>query len=400
MVGGCCSVSSAGSFSRGERGVYLAIGVAVVVVGMLAAVLGARTRPAAPRVLGRCPVIDIFAGQGGAAHDSTTTPYDEYADVISRNITQRFPGSVVNVVATQGSAFNVGVLADPKAATCWLSISGLSTAVDAHEAVYQFEGRPVTTVRTIGPLWLDFIQVVVRAPNPGSPDDRPVTALGDLCQQNRTLETGLVESGTERTGTILLRQLRAQIPDCNPTMAHSTLADAVDAVRSRRADALLWSGGAPTPTIADALKDPEGATLTLLPLGTDYLVRMQSEWDAKYPFLHGGDYRKWTLRRDDYTRIDATDTIASSNVVLANAKADGDLVTFVAGLLVDDRSEFEAALWKNDPHNRHFLDLKTEIQDNKLYCAVQLHPSAAAYYWDHLHAMPTCPRPGRDGGGQ
>ncbi|WP_261561761.1 TAXI family TRAP transporter solute-binding subunit [Frankia tisae] len=376
--------------ARGGRGYYRAIGMTLVVVAALAVVLGAQARPGSARRLGKCPVIDIFAGQGGSSVGARATPYDQYAAVIQRNIKRRYPGSAVYVVATPGSAFNVSALADSTASTCWLAFGGMGTSVDAAMAVYQFEGQRVTTVRTVGPLWLDFIQVVVRAPDGAYPNDRPMTELADLCQPNRVLETGPTSSGTERIGEILLHQLRSRSPTCNPQIRNSSLTDAVDAVRRGRADALLWSGGAPTTTIAAALRDPAGRTLTLLPLDEGYLKGMQIEWNNKYPALHGGDYRQWTLQRNDYAGLNPTYTIASSNVVLVNKAADANLVKFVADLLVTDRQEFEAALWGSDQKGRHFLDPKTEIEENQLYCTVTLHKAAADYYLSHLGFNRSC----------
>ncbi|WP_175087864.1 TAXI family TRAP transporter solute-binding subunit, partial [Candidatus Frankia nodulisporulans] len=342
-------MSNIGMPGRGSLRYYQAIGVALVVVAALAVVLGAKVRsPDSARRLGGCAVIDIFAGQGGSSLGASSTPYDQYAAVIQKNIRRQYPGSAVDVVATPGSSFNVSALADSTASTCWLGFGGMGTAVDASKAVFQFEGQRVTTVRTVGPLWLDFIQVVVRVPDAAHPNDRPMTALADLCQPNRVLMTGPKSSGTSRTSEILLHQLQSRDPSCHPEIKNSTLADAVDAVRSERADALLWSGGAPTPTIDAALRDPVGRTLTLLALDEGYLKGMQIEWDNKYPALHGGDYRQWTLQRNDYAGLNPTYTIASSNVVLVNEKANDDLVTYVTDLLVNHRQEFEAALWGSE----------------------------------------------------
>lgn len=376
------------AFRQGNRAVSAVATAAVVVVVVLAAVLGMQVRPKAaaePLVLGQCPEINIFAGQG-------KTPYDQYAAVIKRNITDRFPGSVVNPVPTQGSAFNVLVLADPNAARCWLSISGMNTAVDGSMGRYQFAGQPVTTVRAVGPLWLDFIQILIREPNPADPTDRPVTEFKDLCQPGRVLETGLPSSGTERTGQVLLRQLQARVPGCQPTMENNTLAGSIDAVKNGHADALLWNSSAPTPAISDALINPQGATLTLLPLDEGYLQGMQKEWDSVYGSkVSGPVYRAAAIQRNDYPRIDSTYAIGTANQVLANDQADPDLVGFVADLLVNHRGEFERELWGANQKDRHFIDPAYEILQNPLYCFVTLHSAAATYYRDHLNITRTCP---------
>jgi len=390
----------------GSRGYFLVIATAVLVVGVLAAVLGgAAARP----VLGRCADITVFAGQGQAGNDPRGTPYDRFAGVIQKNIEKSFR-SRVSLVSTQGSAFNVAALADLRPpgtsgpssssgasgasgapsvlARCSLSIVGLATTMDAHKAVYQFEGWPVTTVRTVGPLWRDFIQVVVREPDPTNPLDRPVTRLADLCRPDRTVETGLKGSGTERTGTILFRHIPGCDPNHRPTLENKSLTGAIDAVRGSKADALLWVGGAPTPAIEHALAIKDKVKLTMLPLDPSLVAGIEADWQGKYGTLLAGSYQAGTLGQDDYPDIGPTPTISSSNAVLANQNADSDLVRFVAGLLVTHRAEFEFALWSDDHYKylprRQFDTVPTAIEKDPLYCVIRLHPAAADYYLKHL----------------
>jgi TRAP-type uncharacterized transport system substrate-binding protein len=99
--------------------------------------------------------VEIFTGQ----QDS---PYHRYAQALKTRIEDDFPGSAVTVTATSGSSDNLDRLRDRAAALCKIAVTQFNVAVDARYGVYDFEGKPVKELRTVGPLWFDLVQLVVR----------------------------------------------------------------------------------------------------------------------------------------------------------------------------------------------------------------------------------------------
>ncbi len=361
---------------RRRRRVLAAAAVAVLCLlggaGVALAQRGGSSAGPAP-VLGRCPQITILTGQAD-------TPYYRYGITLARQIQSRYPGSRVTVAPTSGSAYNLQSVRDPQAAQCALAVTQLTTAVDAHNGVYQFAGSPISQLRTVGPLWFDLLQLFVRT-------DSGIHDATGLCAG--TVATGLNDSGTQQIGTVLFRQ----IPGCHPKLVSLTLTDAITAMRQGRINAILWAAGAPTQEIRDAIA--HGLSIRLLPLDA-YRNGMQTEWDAYYggllgsAFVPGPAYETESYGPPDYAGTTRTATVAVANALVANEHTDSALVGFATDALFRHRGDFERDLWGVGQGSRHFLTAPQTVGTSPLYCLVPMHAAAAGYY-QGVGVHPPCP---------
>lgn len=131
----------------------------------------------------------------------------------------------------------------------------------------------------------------------------------------------------------------------------------LDALAAGKVSALVWSGGAPTPSVS---KQHAASPIRLLPLG-DLVAPLREEF--------GPLYDQVVIPAGAYTGIPRTETVGVPTLLLANeslpdatAAALSDLLVRDAGLLVPDSSQ-----------SLQFLGLTEIVQTG----TVPLHPGAA-----------------------
>ncbi|CAO5259441.1 putative TRAP transporter solute receptor, TAXI family [Frankia sp. AgKG'84/4] len=351
------------SSNRGRRRPTLMLAAALVTVVLLLLLLPGSPLSPWPRSkqLGACPSVSVYTGQKG-------TPYYAYAQTLGRDLHQRYPGTKVVVDATDGTADNLGRLQDADGSTCALAVAQLNTAVDAYNGVFQFEGKALPALRTVGPIWLDVLHLMVRA-------DSPVQAASELC--GKRVSTGLGASGTLQVGEVLFRN----VLHCPGDPISRGLSPALAELGTGQLDAVLWAGGAPTPQITQALDN--GLKIRMLPLDK-YLEPMATNWDGSYgfrlgrTFVSGGVYENAIIA--DYPGMAAVQSIGVPNGLVVNASADSRLVAFTARDLVEHRAGYETALWGTNRGGRHFEAPAQAIPASSLYCLVPLADAAKAYY--------------------
>ncbi|WP_165818496.1 serine/threonine-protein kinase [Frankia canadensis] len=359
---------------RPRRAGLLVATAAGAAVAVLAAVLWLALKPQAGARLGACPTVTLQTGQAN-------TPYYNYGTVLKRHIEARYPGTTVNVAATNGTADNLNRLQDGASSLCVMAVSQLNTTVDARFGVNQFDNEPLDALRTVGPLWLDLVHLMVR-------EDAPVTSAAQLC--GRRVSSGLLNSGSRQIGEVLIRNVLS----CPVTIEPKGLDSSLDDLRTGRIDAVLWAGGAPTPQITRAIG--AGLRLRMLPLA-DYLAPMARNWDDYYRpllgtrFVAGGVYETATITSRDYPGVGQVPTVGAPNGLVVNQSADPALVAFTARDLVEHRADFEGALWGDDSDGRHFETANRAITTSSVYCLIPLAPEAARYYAG-IGIQPACDR--------
>jgi hypothetical protein len=135
-------------------------------------------------------------------------------------------GVNVNVLKTSGSVANVGLL----------RTNGADVAISAADAAdtgyASFPG-----LRALGRLYDDYVQVVVRA-------DEPIAKFGDL--RGHTVSMGAPGSGVALISQRLLAAAGMSPQDVVNNQSLG-LDGAISALLRGRIDALVWSGGLPTP---------------------------------------------------------------------------------------------------------------------------------------------------------
>jgi TRAP transporter TAXI family solute receptor len=359
-----------------RRRAAVAVAAGVVAV-LLAAVLWFVLRPDGkdtPAQLGACPTVAVQTGQ-------RNTPYYRYGVALQQHIEARYPGTSVNVVATNGTADNLNRLQDAASSTCVMSISQLNTTVDARIGVNQFLNSPLGGLRSVGPLWLDLVHLMVR-------EDSSVTSPAQLC--GRTVSSGLLNSGSLQISQVLFDNVLRCPTTPRPENLDAGLAD----LKAGRVDALLWAGGAPTPQITQAIG--AGVRVRMLPLA-DYVGPMTRNWDDYYrprlgtQFVAGRVYETATISPQDYAGVGEVATVGTPNGLVVNQSADPALIAFTARDLVEHRTDYETALWGAGSGGRHFESPRQAITNSSLYCLIPLAADAARYYAT-LGIQPDCGR--------
>ncbi|WP_248961141.1 TAXI family TRAP transporter solute-binding subunit [Sphaerisporangium perillae] len=176
-------------------------------------------------------------------------------------------------------------------------------------------------IRAIARLYDNYTQVVATT-------ESGVKSIADL--KGKRVSTGSPNSGTE---VIALRMLKAAglDPDKDVTRQSLGLPESVQGIKDGNLDALIWSGGLPTPGITDlvtSLKDQ----VAFVPLDK-VLAPMQAEY--------GPVYAAGTIAKDVYSTSAEISTVAVPNLLVVNEKMDPALAESLARLLVDHKAELE-----------------------------------------------------------
>jgi TRAP transporter TAXI family solute receptor len=183
------------------------------------------------------------------------------------------------------------------------------------------------------------------------------TSTADLA--GRPVSLGAVGSGAAVFGDRLLAAagIAAQV-------SRRPLRDAVAALEAGSADALLWSGGVPTPAVAElAARRP----VRLLPLA-EHLPQLRAR--------HGTVYGPVTVPAGAYGPAGPVPTVGVANLLVCSPDLPADTAAAVARTLV----AAAPALVPESALGTQYLDQRSLIGTGD----VPLHPGAAAAYRD-LH---------------
>lgn len=259
--------------------------------------------------------------------------YLEFAQLLAEALREaRVPATPVS---TEGSVSNIELLARGRAE---LGLTLADVALDARARN--------DDLLTLGRVYENYMQVVVRA-------EDPITTVADL--DGRAVSLGAPGSGAAMFGDRLMAVARVR-----PVVSRRALAAAVESLGSRAVDALLWSGGVPTPALANlARRRP----IRLLPL------------DAELPALrvrYGHVYGLATVPAGLYGATGAVATIGVSNLLVAR----GVLPDQTASTVVETLVGAAPRLIPASAVGTQFLDQRSLIDTGD----VPLHPGAVAAY--------------------
>jgi TRAP transporter TAXI family solute receptor len=207
-------------------------------------------------------------------------------------------------------------------------------------------------LRALARIYNDFIQIVVNA-------NLPINRLSDLAKHR--VAVGTLNSQVNLVAYRILNA--AKVTDFVPETM--TLTEAIAAMRAGRIDAFFWSGGEPTPSIADLSRS---MSLRLLDLGTDLAGALNSML-TQYPVYGTG-----------IVPVSAYPNIKASKVVNTLVVPNYLLVTDTMSDAVAEaltRGLFDAApqLAKVNPAALG-IDNRSAIYTDP----VRLHPGALDYY--------------------
>jgi TRAP transporter TAXI family solute receptor len=266
--------------------------------------------------------------------------YKEFADLLATETTATTE-MTATVVGTTGSVENLGLVRDGRAD---LGLTLADTASAAYAGRTPFTG-PVP-LRALGRVYENYMQLVV-------PADSPARSVTDLAGTRISL--GARGSGAALFGARLLAAsgVTAQVD-------HHPLADAVAELAAGTVDAILWSGGVPTPALADL---DRRRPIRLLDL-TDQLVALQA--------AHGAVYERVAVPDGGYGH--PVHTIGVPNLLVSHRDLPDDTAAAVVRVLVTRASR----LVPPQALGTQYLDQRSLVATAPL----PMHPGAAAAYRD------------------
>ena len=269
--------------------------------------------------------------------------YLAFAEILAKQLGLRHSHVDADAVATAGSVENIARLRSADVDM------GLAQA-DAAERD-RATGPAETAPQAVARVYEDYLQMIVR-------DSAAAHQLADL--RGLRVSIGASGSGGAMTTEVLLTAagLRGQLDTRNYNL-HDGLARLTDG----SVDALVWSGGVPTPAIVDV-----NATLPLRMLDLGQLATPMARLSG-YPYLasrvSAGGYVPPGVR-----------TIGVPNLLLCRQNIATDVVFAMVDVLATDAAQLMPPFVRG----LEYLDPPSMIQTG----LIPLHPGAIAAY-DTLH---------------
>lgn len=261
---------------------FLWAGVAAGAVGL------AGCSPAPPRSL------VLGCGEPGGS-------YLQFGELLSA-VAHDAGGVEITALATEGSVENLALLEGGRVDLA-LSLADSAAAAPRDDLV------------AIGRVYQNYLQCIVRA------GDGP-TALADL--SGRIVSLGAAGSGAAATARRLLDATGLTSAPQPPLTIERPFRDAVTDLEQGRIDALFWSGGVPTPQIADLAARLPIRVLDTTP-ALPALLRA-------YPDA----YVATTIPAGVYGAEEAVPAIGVANLLLAHPALEDDLARGLVDVLIDD----------------------------------------------------------------
>ncbi|WP_326835913.1 TAXI family TRAP transporter solute-binding subunit [Amycolatopsis rhabdoformis] len=278
--------------------------------------------------------VTIAAGEEGGF-------YLAFAEVLAAEVSRAEPRLRCRAVATEASVVNVERVRDGGADL------GLVLADVAQSALAGSAPFPVAVpLLALGRVYENYLQLVVRA-------GEDLVQLKDL--GGRAVSVGAAGSGAAQLGERVFVAAGVRVD-----ARHLPLADAIAALASRRIDALLWSGGLPTPALAELNRT---TPLALLPLAS-VIPALRA--------AHGPVYEQVQVPAGAYPGAGAPATIGVANLLVCAPRLPSDIAAAVVRVLAGRAADLVPA----QAVGTQFLDVRTLIGTQP----VPLHPGAADTY--------------------
>ncbi|MEV0162680.1 TAXI family TRAP transporter solute-binding subunit [Nonomuraea fuscirosea] len=259
-------------------------------------------------------------------------PYGALGDRLAEEL--RRGGLSVRVLPTAASVQNLTMMTDGRADV------GFALADSADDAV-RVRHQPVSALAR---MYMNYVHLVVGT-------DSEITAVGGLA--GRAVSIGVEGSGTAVTATRVLAAARLRRP---PRITRLGLDASIGALRAGRVEAFFWSGGVPTPALAEL------AGIRLLPL------------ESLVPVLRrefGPVYEDATVPARAYGGPRAVPTVGTPSYLMCRTSLPDDLAYTITETLFTARDRLQAP---SAPGGR--LDRRYAIGTG----VVPLHAGAARYY--------------------
>jgi uncharacterized protein len=278
----------------------------------------------------------IVAGEPGGF-------YKEFAELLARELTEAEGDLDAEVLTSTGSIANLDLVRAGRADL------GLAL-VDAAAAAYA--GDPpfadAVPLRAIGRVYENYLQLVVRAQS-------RVRSLADLA--GRRISLGAKGSGAALSGDRLFGASGVRA-----VADHHPLGEAVEELAAGRIEALLWSGGVPTPALAELDRHHPIRLVDI----TEHIDAMRE--------AYGPMYQRVTVPESGYGHPGAVATIGVANLLVAGRSLPDEVADAVARVLIQRAPR----LVPPQALGTQYLDQRSLIAT----APVPLHPGAAQAYRD------------------
>lgn len=313
----------------------------VAAVGLVSVLglAGCVSAPAVPRLWhdGR-----LFVATG-----NTTGVYYQlgggYADLISKYL----PGYEARAEPTGASGDNVARVAS---GDMDIGLCNADTAADAATGRGVYAGKP-QPIRALARLYRNTMQVVVRT-------DANIHKVADM--KSKRVSTSTLNSGTDVLAGRMLAAAGLN-PDTDIRRLRLSLPDTVAGMKAGTIDALFFTGGLPTPGLADLLDSAPG-TFSVLPTA-DLIDALTSKY--------GQVYATAKIPAAVYKTSQDVDTVVVFSLLLVSVDMPDDLAYQLTKLLF----EHQAELAKVHPEGGRF-----DRENAPRTEPVPLHPGALRYY--------------------
>jgi TRAP transporter TAXI family solute receptor len=306
------------------------LAVAAVLVGSGAVACGGE------EPLGTDRLVVATGGTGGV--------YFAIGTALAAAAHDRWPTLDARVLTTGGSVENLRLVADGKADLGFATVDTAALAVDGH-APFDY----VLPIAALAGLYEDYLQVVVRADS----DIRQVAQL-----RGRRVSTGSPGSGTEVVAERMLDAVHLD-PNRDVTRSRLSAADSAEALFAGRVDAFFFSGGLPTPAVANLA---ERLPVRLLSARDEATVLQERFGEFYVPrSIPVGAYH-----------LDAeVETLGIANVLVARRDVSNRLAYRLTSLLFTAKPRLVAA---------HEQARRLDPRSGLATFPIPLHPGAEQYY--------------------
>lgn len=278
--------------------------------------------------------ITIAAGEPGGF-------YLAFAELLAAELSKAEPRLHAAAVSTEASVANVNLV---RTGQTDLALVLADVAQSAVGGGAPFPG-PVPLL-ALGRVYENYLQLVVRA-------GEGLRAPADLT--GRAVSLGASGSGAAQTGERVFAKAGVRVDT-----RHLLIADALAALAGHRIDALLWSGGIPTPALADLNRT---TAIDLVPLG-GVVPALRGSYGPVYDQVQVPD--------GAYRGVGSLATIGVANLLVCSPALPDDVAAAVVRVLVERAADLVPA----QAVGAQFLDVRTLIGTEP----VPLQPGAASEY--------------------
>ena len=269
------------------------------------------------------------------------------ANILSKNV----PGLQATAEVTGGSVDNLKLLGSGKTE---VGFTMADSGWDALQGVDKFKDAKVNT-RTLIVLYPNRLHVVTT-------EGTGINKLADL--KGKRVSTGAPGSGTE---VMAFRMLDAVGIDKDKDIKRERLsvAESVNALKDRKIDALIWSGGVPTAALTDLAATP-GVKIKLIDHG-DAAEAMNKKY--------GPLYIKGTIPGKSYSGQDAATTnVDVWNLLVASDKMSDQMAYSIVKTLFEKKTDLVAV---------HRDAEGIALENQAIGSPLPFHPGARKYFEEH-----------------